>query len=264
MSDSGGGRSKRAYRPGLEPLEALRPLSMAPSLVAGLPVDVGSSAGFVDDSVSPDRDSIAWDVALSRSMVSDLISTGSGDSFRLRTVDPADVASGLSQLDRYLGRAWYRAGISPQAHDDCTQAVYAGLLESFGSDRFERLVADIGQNGIKDVLSRETPEGPDFFRTIDTVKKRAQREKVYLSLDSIEPANNSPDSVATDRRAGELRETIEHALTPREAALVRATLDGATPAEIAQDWGVASKTISNEKSRVFQKLREVLGPVERN
>ena len=33
---------------------------------------------------------------------------------------------------------------------------------------------------------------------------------------------------------------------------------GKTPAEIALRWGVATKTVSNEKTRVMQKLRHVL------
>jgi DNA-binding CsgD family transcriptional regulator len=39
---------------------------------------------------------------------------------------------------------------------------------------------------------------------------------------------------------------------------------GKTPAEIALQWGVAPKTISNEKSRVLQKLREALVDHELN
>jgi DNA-binding CsgD family transcriptional regulator len=35
-------------------------------------------------------------------------------------------------------------------------------------------------------------------------------------------------------------------------------LQGKTPAEIAQQWGVAPKTVSNEKTRVIQKLRDAL------
>ena len=42
---------------------------------------------------------------------------------------------------------------------------------------------------------------------------------------------------------------------PREASLVYDTLMGKTPAEIALQWGVAPKTVSNEKTRVIQKLR---------
>ena len=55
-----------------------------------------------------------------------------------------------------------------------------------------------------------------------------------------------------------LHEAIDQSLSPREAALIHATLQGETPAEIALRWGVAPKTVSNEKTRVIQKLREVL------
>ena len=34
--------------------------------------------------------------------------------------------------------------------------------------------------------------------------------------------------------------------------------DAQTPAEIALQWGVAPKTVSNEKTRAIQKLREAL------
>jgi DNA-binding CsgD family transcriptional regulator len=33
---------------------------------------------------------------------------------------------------------------------------------------------------------------------------------------------------------------------------------GKTPSEIALQWGVAPKTVSNEKTRVIQKLRDAL------
>ena len=33
---------------------------------------------------------------------------------------------------------------------------------------------------------------------------------------------------------------------------------GKTPAEIASQWGVAPKTVSNEKTRVIQKLRDAM------
>jgi DNA-binding CsgD family transcriptional regulator len=39
---------------------------------------------------------------------------------------------------------------------------------------------------------------------------------------------------------------------------------GKTPAEIAVGWGVAAKTVSNEKTRVLQKLRDALMDHELN
>jgi RNA polymerase sigma factor (sigma-70 family) len=161
-------------------------------------------------------------------------------------------------LNRYLSRAWYRAGVAVQMHDDCSQAVFVTLLQNLGRSRFDTLLAEIGQLGIRDVLSRQTADGPDFFRAIDTVKKRAQRERSFQPLDSTVAAGSATveDSKAGWRSA--LQEAIDQSLNPREAALIYATLQGETPAEIASQWGVAPKTVSNEKTRVIQKLRDAL------
>ncbi len=166
-------------------------------------------------------------------------------------------------MNKYLNRAWYRAGIPPQSHDDNSQAVFASLLQSMGRQRFDTLLADVGQSGIKSVLSRETSEGVSFFRAVDMVKKRAQRERVHQSLNSSDVAITVRERGAAAWRDA-LQEAIAHNLNPREAALIQDTLMGKTPAEIALSWGVAPKTVSNEKSRVFQKLRDVLADHELN
>ncbi len=251
MSGKDRGKIRRAYRPSMEALEGLRLLSS----LASTTVEVGagpdlhtSAVGLSPAAASGD----AWDAALVASQLDALIGTDRGG------VDVADLSSGLAQLDKYLARAWFRAGISPQQHDDCTQAVYTTLLQGLGRDRFDQLLGDVGQSGIRDVLSRETAEGPDFFRAIDTVKKRAQRERSYQPLDSVQAAAmNRPDSSQAEWKAT-LQEAILRNLSPREAALIQATLQGETPAEIAQQWGIAPKTVSNEKTRALQKLRDVL------
>jgi RNA polymerase sigma factor (sigma-70 family) len=256
VSKPGRERSKRSYRPRVEGLEPLRLLASAASLPMGVPIAIDPSTVGVE-SGSGMICSDAWDAALLRSQVADLL--GPSASSSTSTADADAIVSGLGQLDRYLNRAWYRAGIAPQQHDDCTQAVYTTLLQSLGRDRFDGLLTDIGQSGIRDVLSRETPEGPDFFRAIDTVKKRAQREKTFQPIDAVDVADASIASPGQADWRGALQEAIEHSLNPREAALIQATIQGETPAEIAQRWGVAPKTVSNEKSRALQKLRDALG-----
>jgi DNA-binding CsgD family transcriptional regulator len=162
---------------------------------------------------------------------------------------------GLAQLARYLNRSWSRAGIAPQRHDDCSQEVYLTLLEGWGPDRFHRLVGDINHLGIRGVLGRETADGPDFFRAIDRVKMRARRERCCPSLaDADAIAAPRREDLATQRCA-DLHEAMARVLGPREAALIDATLAGETPAEVAAHWGVAAKTVSNEKTRVLHKLR---------
>jgi len=245
------GQKRRAYRPRVEGLEVLRLLSGLADAVAEVALAHAPPAPGVGSPGAPVSDS-TWDAALVASQLDDLFGTTQA------AVESSDVSAGLAQLDRYLARAWFRAGLASQQHDDCTQAVYASLLQTFGRDRFDQLLGEVGEVGIRDVLSRETADGPDFFRAVDTVKKRAQRERTYQPLDSVDAASmNRPDESAAVWKDS-LHEAILSSLSPREAALIRATLQGETPAEIAQQWGIAPKTVSNEKTRALQKLREVL------
>ncbi len=220
--------------------------------------DAGLAGPMVE---APPLSDAAWDVALHDAGLDDYLatreSTRGAEPSIVSRVDADSTASGLSQLDKYLNRAWYRAGIPPQAHDDCTQAVYATLLQQLGRARFDGLLSDVGRGGVKDVFTRETTEGLDFFRAVDMIKKRAQRERVHQSLDSIDVAGPSHDLEARSWRDS-LQEAIDDSLNAREASLIYETLKGKTLAEIALQWGVASKTVSNEKTRVFQKLRGVL------
>lgn len=243
-------RAKRRYRPKVEPLDVFRLLDggLAPALLATA-IEPGRLPGALAPPIEPISPPDAWDAALGQSQVAELL--------RGPTADPEAVRSGLAQLDRYLGRAWARAGIAPQAFEDCTQAVYVTLLQNLGRRGFDRLAADVGWHGIRAVLNWGTADGPDFFRAVDMVKKRSLRLKSFQALDERQAGPAASDGVAADRR-GALHEAIARTLSPREAALIRGTLAGKTPAEIAQDWGVAPKTVSNEKTRALQKLRAAL------
>jgi DNA-binding NarL/FixJ family response regulator len=250
---------QRSYKPAVEAMEVLRLLSGATASVA-LPAAAadhhmmdGGGGATAAPFESPAVSTAAWDVALHDAGLDGLLSTSAPTAY----VDAEATTSGLSQLNKYLNRSWYRAAIPLQAHDDCSQAVYATLLQQLGRARFDGLLADVGRSGVKEVLSRETTEGDDFFRAVDMVKKRAQRERVHQSLDSIDVAGSSSDLEKRSWRDS-LQEAIDDTLTPREASLIYETLKGKTPTEIALHWGVASKTVSNEKTRVIQKLRAVL------
>ena len=243
-------KTRRSYLPKVEALEALRLLdaaspSLGPIVALTSPLVAPSSSP-----TGPNHD--AWDAALQQTQLIDLLSSSRGPI----ADNPALMASGLAQLDRYLGRCWTRAGVSPQSYDDCTQGVYATLLQTWGRGPFDELLAEVGDTGIRAALSRDTPEGPDFFRAIDTVKKRAQREKSFASLDASTDVAAGDGASASWRTA--LQEAIARNLSPREANLIQLTLQGESPADIALQWGVAPKTVSNEKTRAIQKLREAL------
>lgn len=262
-------RRRRDYRPTVEGLEALRLLSAVQAhLLPGM-VDAGDPS---TDRTPPTPEALAapisnetWDAALGHTRLADLLAAPSGSSTTNPTTvsNPTEIASGLSQLNRYLSRTWSRAGIAAQA-DDSTQAVYAALLQQLGRSRFDALVGDVGRWGIREVFTRETSDGIAFFRAVDMVKKRAQRERVHQSIENLDvPAHRGTNRDGAAMRAA-LQDAISRSLNPREASLIHETLLGKTPAEIAAQWGVTPKTVSNEKSRVFQKLREALVDHELN
>jgi DNA-binding NarL/FixJ family response regulator len=275
-------RSRRDYRPTVEGLEALRLLSSATQAHAltdvaaerDLPTDL---LPLGHDALTPGVSTATWDEALVQTQLAELFDSPAHTSLTASTsatttvpqssatdTDAVALASGLSQLNRYLNKTWYRAGVPVQLHDDSSQAVYATLLQSMGRGQFDALVAEVGHWGVKDVFSRETSDGLSFFRAVDMVKKRAQRERSHQSLESVDVPSEDRTSGggATLREA--LQEAIQRTLSPREAALIQDTLMGKTPAEIANQWGVAPKTVSNEKTRVLQKLRSVLADYDMN
>jgi RNA polymerase sigma factor (sigma-70 family) len=243
--------SRRAYRPAVEALEALRLFSGAAPALPGIVAEHGVLAPLEPVDLPPADD--AWDTALGRTGLVDLLDRSREQPGE---TDAEAVRAGLTQLNRYLSRAWFRAGIGLQQHDDCSQAVYATLLANLGRAGFDRLLAEVGRLDIREVLGRETTAGPDFFRAIDMVKKQAQRQRRFETLDGATPADPRGDDGQDWRDT--LEDAIAQTLNPREAAVIHDTLDGWTPAEIAQQWGVAPKTVSNEKARALQKLREFL------
>lgn len=253
MSDRKRTKGRRTYRPGLESLESLRLFSGAtavmPAVVASLDVPTNTSVLEGPDDAHP----AAWDAALDSSRVSELLG-------RHSPVSESEAHRGVSQIQKYLNRAWARAGLSPQVHEDSTQAVFLTLLQQYGQHGFDRLMGDVGKHGIREVFSRETLEGPDFFRAVDTIKKRAQRLKTAAPMDAVVEVAAHDDS---DRQLWRdaIEQAIERELNPREADLIRATMRGESPMEIAQQWGLTPKTVSNEKTRAFQKLRASLAEV---
>jgi RNA polymerase sigma factor (sigma-70 family) len=277
-------RSRRDYRPTVEGLEALRLLSSAAQAHAltevfadrDLPTDL---LPLGDESLTQGVSTATWDEALVQTQLAELFNSPAHTSLATSTAtsstttapqstttdtDAVAVASGLSQLNKYLNKTWYRAGVPVQLHDDSSQAVYATLLENMGRGQFDALVAEVGHWGVKDVFSRETADGLSFFRAVDMVKKRAQRERSHQSLESVDVPSEDRVSGSGAALREALHEAIQRTLSPREAALIQDTLMGKTPAEIANQWGVAPKTVSNEKTRVLQKLRSALADYEMN
>ena len=185
VSESGRGRSKRSYRPRVEGLESLRLLAGAAALPLGVPVAIdrprrrSRAAGgrrlgrlgrraAAEPGRRPDRAVVLGPGRRRR----DRLRPGAARplSRPRRGIAPGSPRSSTTTAPRRSTRRCSR----PSAATGSTACW-----------------SDIGESGIREVLSRETPEGPDFFRAIDTVKKRAQREKTFQPIDAVEVADDS-------------------------------------------------------------------------
>ncbi len=249
----------RAHRPELFFLVWLRSTARSPTL---------DRRGSCQSTILPPVSNATWVAGCVQTQYTEILSAvgpaaANWVTNTASTNDPKALSSGLAQLNKYLNRAWYRAGIPVQTHEDSSQAVFTTLLERHGRDRFDALVSGVGHSGIKHVFGGESHEGVDFFRAVDVVKKRAQRERVFQPLDRADvPESSGHDE--SRARCEALREAIDHSLSRREARLITETLMGKTPAEIALHRGVTPKTVSNEKARVIHKLRDLLVAQETN
>ena len=266
------GRSQRRYKPDMERMDTLCLLNAAmPGLDSAL--DSGTifvpqptwQQGQTESAQAADPAQVshaslidAWDAA-----IADQVDSADAQSVALADAYSQSLAvTGYNRMERYLNRAWQKAGIDPPQDEDCTQSVYMVLLERWGRDHFDDLASTVGRNGLSTLVSRETPAGLDFLRALDQIKKQAQRQNsrsTFLMSDTAGPTPDrlspAPDEVAMGR---DLEALISKSLDPREADLIHSTIQGDTPADIAARWGVTPKTVSNVKSEAISKLKVTL------
>jgi len=267
-------RSGRRFQPAMDSLEAITVLNAALPGVAELATSTAifqpeptwqtldsTTKLIIPDLSSPAESSAmdAWDAALAAQ--ADQIDTNGNALADHFSESLAQL--GYDRMERYLNRAWSKAGISPPQDEDCTQSVYMVLLERWGRHNFENLATHVGRDGLSTLVTRESPVGLDFLRALDQIKKQTQRQMnrhTFLAHDSHAIAADrgyaGPDEIAMGR---DMERIIRTTLAPREAELIRSTIEGDTPSEIAARWGVSAKTVSNVKSEALNKLRVVLG-----
>lgn len=264
------GRSRRRYKPDVESLEAIQVLNAAvpgftesaltdkilvPEPTWSVKESPAATASVDQHILSSDDQFQAWDAAIAAA-------ADRGDAHDTALADAYSESLtqvGYDRMERYLTRAWQKAGIAPPQDEDCTQSVYMVLLERWGRDQFENLATTVGRSGLNTLITRESPVGLDFLRALDQVKKQTQRQmsrKTFVMDDSASLSANRQMIGAEDLLIGrDLEQRIQDMLKPREADLIRSTLEGESPSDIAARWGVTPKTVSNVKSEAIQKLK---------
>jgi RNA polymerase sigma factor (sigma-70 family) len=163
---------------------------------------------------------------------------------------PADEPSPqtLTDLSRYCTACWKNARLPADHWTDCTQEVFARLLERLPRDRWAV------------VLGSEGEERREFLRAIDAVKKRTQRSRKVAGL-AADPADPRPTPAGP---YAEEREVLDQAagrvLSPRQRRIVQLSRDGWSIPEIASELRTSPERVSDEKYKAIRKLRAHLLP----
>jgi RNA polymerase sigma factor (sigma-70 family) len=157
----------------------------------------------------------------------------------------------IADINRYCTTCWRNARLPVTSWGDCTQEVFARLLQRLPADAW------------KQVLQTDGEERREFFRAIDAVKKRTQRARKFTGcLDAVADRNE----VASRQRAEErdlVREKAAELLTARQQRILQLSFDGWTVQEMAKEMHLPAERVSDEKYKAIRKLRDHLSERER-
>ena len=156
-------------------------------------------------------------------------------------------ADPVRDITRYCQACWRNARLPADRWDDCTQQVFARLLERVEVSKWHTLLRD------------DAEDRREFIRAIDAVKKRTQRARKYVEVS----ADVRDDHDRTDSHLREQREAVataaEVVLSPRQRKIVELSADGWAVPDIAAELKTTPERISDEKYKAIRKLRTHLG-----
>ena len=152
----------------------------------------------------------------------------------------------ISDLGRYCTTCWRNARLPVDSWGDCTQEVFARLLERVPTGRWPQ------------ALNSDGEEHREFLRAIDTVKKRTQRARRFSP--AVDGAADPRDR--HQRRLAEDREAVRHAagevLSPRQQRILQMSMEGWSVQDVARELAIPVERVSDEKYKAIRKLREHL------
>lgn len=152
----------------------------------------------------------------------------------------------VRDIGRYCTSCWRNARLPMDTWGDCTQEVFARLLERIPTQQWER------------TLRQDAEERREFIRAIDTVKKRVQRSRRFA--DGVDTAPDTYD--AQERALAEQREELhraaEEVLSDRQKRILQLSMEGWSVQEISEEITVAVERVSDEKYKAIRKLKTYL------
>jgi hypothetical protein len=123
---------------------------------------------------------------------------------------PTETLRVISDISRYCTVCWRNAHLAPDHWSDCTQEVFARLLERVSVDDWSR------------VLAVEGDERRQLVRAIDTVKKRCQRSRKWIDgrTDSLADRNDQHRRWLADEREL-VRQAADQLLSSRQQSILQ-------------------------------------------
>jgi len=153
----------------------------------------------------------------------------------------------VNDISRYCTACWRNARLPVDSWTDCTQDVFARLLERVSPGAWER------------ALKVEGDERREFLRAIDTVKKRTKRQHKTCGYpgDDVADSNDLHERGLVEERSTVARAAAE-LLSPRQQRILQLSFEGNTVHDIAVDLKTTPERVSDEKYKAICKLREHL------
>lgn len=158
----------------------------------------------------------------------------------------------LKKIRAYCSRSWQNAGINHQEWSDCTQQVFARLLERVDRDKLLTAIEDA-----------ESDERRELNRAIWATSQKSRREKKYSSIEFAESHSENDDPWQAKTEALEHVRTAVNGddarLSPTQREIVTRWSDGESISAIAESLKLSPARISDEKYKAIQKLRKHFG-----
>ena len=161
------------------------------------------------------------------------------------TAAPAPAA--VNDISRYCTACWRNARLPADLWPDCTQEVFARLLERLPASTWN------------DALNQDATEHRELVRAIDCVKKRVQRAKKVLDYPAGGVADNRSETAAIRHEEWDLvRRAAQEVLSARQRKIIAMLAMGYEVTDISNELGISTARVSDEKYKAVRKLREHL------
>jgi len=158
----------------------------------------------------------------------------------------AQTGKAVSDISRYCTACWRNARLHPDYWADCTQEVFARLMERVDPDSWDR------------VLQTEGDERRELVRAIDAVKKRTQRARKPLSLVEAVPDRRDQAERRLADDCDAVRQAAALLLSNRQQQILQMSFEGSSVHDIAKALHAPAARVSDEKYKAIRKLREYL------